>query len=182
MSNLTSDYQYENIPSINRDEFRILHGKKEKGETSELEDLQIHKYVFQRSVVERVEQKKDNSELISMYLEIMAWNNYCDEHNKLYKNDIENISNITNYKYLEIPKITTIDELFALEIKKLKGVELDELEELKLKKYKFQNILYNIEDKFEDACNVADEMLLFDAYCRHGSSIFKKLFYIRLIK
>jgi hypothetical protein len=180
MSNLTSDYQYEDIPSINRDEFRILHGKKEKGETTEIEDLQLNKYNFQCYLI--TDEINTCSDIIPMDREIMAWNNYCDEHNKLYKNDIENISNITNYKYLEIPKITTIDELFALEIKKLKGVELDELEELKLKKYKFQNILYNIEDKFENICNVADEMLLFDAYCRHGSSIFKKLFYIRLIK
>jgi hypothetical protein len=66
MSNLTSDYQYEDIPSITRDEVRKLREKKKKGETTELEDLQINKYDFQQ-LLESVEKRYEsdmNSKLI----------------------------------------------------------------------------------------------------------------------
>jgi hypothetical protein len=78
MPNLTSNYHYKDIPSITRSEFIALENKKKKGETTDLEDLQIKKYYFHCYLYD-TEDTIGNG-MVDMETEIGLWNEYCSKN------------------------------------------------------------------------------------------------------
>ena len=76
------DYQYQDIPSINRDELRVLITKKKKEPLSDLEEFTLNKHFFQNTLT--YQQKGLN--MIPIEDEISLWNVYCNYGKKKFRN------------------------------------------------------------------------------------------------
>jgi hypothetical protein len=78
------DYQYQDIPSINRDEHRVLLTLKKKEPLSDLEELKLNKYNFQRYLI--TYEENNCIGVIPIQDEISLWNVYCNYGKKKFRN------------------------------------------------------------------------------------------------
>ena len=76
------DYQYQDIPSINRDELRVLITKKKKEPLSDLEEFTLNKHFFQNTLT----YQQKGLKMIPIEDEISLWNVYCNYGKKKFRN------------------------------------------------------------------------------------------------
>jgi len=75
------EYKYEDIPSISRDDLRILVTKKKKEPLSVIEEFTLNKYFFQSTL-----SYEHKTNMIPIEDEISLWNVYCNFGKKKFRN------------------------------------------------------------------------------------------------
>jgi len=76
------DYQYTDIPSINRDQLRELIVKKKREPLSDLEEFTLNKHFFQTTLTYH----QNHLDIIPIEDEISIWNVYCNYGKKKFRN------------------------------------------------------------------------------------------------